>query len=568
MLLDYHDEEEYISSIIKSAISLPKRLQKIGAVQVGWWEGKPGDAVIMASGGTIADRVFAERIMQRQLEPFGYKRALFEFPQPLTEIPVDGGEAISVRPENRPGGGNKTPGWFRYKNGDVVVLQADVKGIAEGPENAQGVGEEVTVPAGSVGYVYEQNAGGGIEITFPLEGGANTPTHIYCNDVRPNEVVPGSNKNDLEDPMRGKPWGGDVPDRGGESDEKTRDLWGKLMEKARRLVESGAVTNLQNYPTYIQAAVRGDHGAYKIEIGKESAHSRVVTSWSCECDWSQYAWQRTRKWKKYEGRPCSHVLAVYWQAEMIPIKGEPEPAGGAGGRKMVPKDQLGKPAPQPAAPAVHPPGGGMGEASPFAEGPGTETGQIPKDIQGPRGLYQMRPPEDQENLIQKRFEQPRGIEPTELPTDQNVRSVIPESPVERQQRLVEEHEQRRNQFSDPRKALPSPTNPLQQMQVFTKAENKFDVGNIVHLIDSVMGLVDGDDNGGFYKEVPALQSDNNGQSMTKAEVCSIDDGSGLIECLIDFDGVKVRCFIDPKSIAQVNDDLEESSDWEDFVPSE
>ena len=184
----------------------------------------------------------------------------------------------------------------------------------------------------------------------------------------------------------------------------------------------------------------------------------------------------------------------------------------------------------------------------------------------------MRPPEDQENLIQKRFEQPRGIAPTEFLTDQTTRSLIPESPVERQQRLVEEHEQRREQFSDPRKALPTPTNPLQQMQVFTKKSFDFDIGDIVHLINTVTGLTEGPegaDGVGIYKEIPAIQGDNEEQKLTEAEICSYDDLLNLAECLIDIgDNIMVRCFIEPKDIARIEQDLKkESSVWEDYVPS-
>jgi hypothetical protein len=50
-----------------------------------------------------------------------------------------------------------------------------------------------------------------------------------------------------------------------------------------------------------------------------------MTQWQCECPWDQYAWQRTRQWKKYEGRPCAHVLATWWASKMAPLDEDAHP---------------------------------------------------------------------------------------------------------------------------------------------------------------------------------------------------------------------------------------------------
>jgi len=70
------------------------------------------------------------------------------------------------------------------------------------------------------------------------------------------------------------------------------------------------------------AHVVGDHGEYDVEISRHDPQSQVIEQWNCECPWAQYAWDRTRKWKKYEGRPCSHVLAAYWKARSTPLDTE------------------------------------------------------------------------------------------------------------------------------------------------------------------------------------------------------------------------------------------------------
>src|SRR5205814_8649012 len=103
--------------------------------------------------------------------------------------------------------------------------------------------------------------------------------------------------------------------------------------------------------------------------------SESISRWNCECDWGQFAWGRTRQWNRFEGRPCAHVLALYWAARSVPQEqqapeGEPEggeaPGMGAGGEYpgqggMVPpgaSPMLMEPpqVPQPAGPQMQVPG--------------------------------------------------------------------------------------------------------------------------------------------------------------------------------------------------------------------
>jgi hypothetical protein len=105
---------------------------------------------------------------------------------------------------------------------------------------------------------------------------------------------------------------------------KTAD-WNDIMNKARRLIDSGHVHMVRNGYNNIVSHVWGDHGDYDVEIGRDDPNSRAITSWTCDCPWDQFAWQRTRQWKKYEGRPCAHVLATFWQSQMLPIDEEGTP---------------------------------------------------------------------------------------------------------------------------------------------------------------------------------------------------------------------------------------------------
>jgi 2'-5' RNA ligase len=173
-----------LTSILRDpAPDFPRESQTVGNSTAYWWEPNPGHAVIMAFGGSIDDRAFAEQYVKLQLEAYGYER---------TSFTVDSTE-------------QKTAGW--------------------------------------------------------------------------NEI----------------------------------------MEKAKRLIMSGNVTMLRNGYNVIAGHVVGDHGEYNVEIGRDDPSSRAITTWTCECPWDQYAWQRTRQWKKYEGRPCSHVMALYWTSLSTPL---------------------------------------------------------------------------------------------------------------------------------------------------------------------------------------------------------------------------------------------------------
>lgn len=91
--------------------------------------------------------------------------------------------------------------------------------------------------------------------------------------------------------------------------------WKDLMEKAKRLKDQGRIHILNNQPDHVVGRVEGDHGTYTTQIWRQDPSSSAITMWDCECPWDQYAWQRTRQWKKYEGRPCSHTLALFWTAQ-------------------------------------------------------------------------------------------------------------------------------------------------------------------------------------------------------------------------------------------------------------
>ena len=243
------DTEKILKGVLAGAPSVPARLTVVGKSEVEWWEGKPGDAVVMASGGSPADRWLGEQIVASQLAAIGYKRAQFTFDAE-----------------------HHTSGW---------------------------------------------------------------------------------------------------PD---------------IMQKAKRLIQSGDVTLLRNGWSNIVAHVVGDHGEYNCEIGRDDPESRSITTWQCECPWDQYAWQRTRKWKKYEGRPCAHVLATFWKSQATPLdEGPPE------GSNLPPGQKTGPPAPT-QAPASPPPGGGPGKLPVEVQSPDMPRSFGPEEALGESAPKTMAPP--------------------------------------------------------------------------------------------------------------------------------------------------------------------------------
>jgi prophage maintenance system killer protein len=95
--------------------------------------------------------------------------------------------------------------------------------------------------------------------------------------------------------------------------------WADVMAKAKRLILEGNVTLHRNGWNNIVATVAGDHGVYEVEAGRDDPHSRVVTTWRCDCPWGHFSRDRTRQWKKLEGRLCSHALSMLWKGEATPL---------------------------------------------------------------------------------------------------------------------------------------------------------------------------------------------------------------------------------------------------------
>lgn len=313
---------------------------------------------------------------------------------------------------------------------------------------------------------------------------------------------------------------------------KTAD-WDDIAEKAKRLVDSGNVTLLRNGYNNVVAHVIGDHGEYNCEIGRDDPNSRTITTWTCECPWDQYAWQRTRKWRKYEGRPCAHVMAALWQSMKTPLDEQlsEEQAQGMGTGQAI----------------------GPGAGSPLPSGPGA---------QAPAGLPRSFSPEGdiiQGDQTQMPMESPppaAGGAPMAPP---GAPGVLPPFPGEQMQMEMQPPapgqtpggmDSPPGSVSIPGAKLPSPFNPIQfPGGTYSRVSaDQFTNGQIVRLKNNVHGTAEGKSEAhgaGQYRMVPEGSS---------GEVLGQDPTTGWVDCIFPLDDsgpmepFHVRCWLEPSDL--------------------
>lgn len=306
-----------------------------------------------------------------------------------------------------------------------------------------------------------------------------------------------------------------------------QDNWNDLVDKAQRLINTGKVTIVTNEPDYVFGRVIGDHGNYECKIKRSNPDEPKISGWKCTCPWNQFAWQRTRKWKIYEGRPCSHILALYYLSKLAPVTGEEKPP--------VEEQMAPVPTPAPAPPTP------TGEPSPFAQpmGEALPGGVVPSVPEGPRGLQQLTPfkPEDTgavspDELLEQRLG-PLAPVRQEIPEEMPRRNIqMP--PLEQ----LKEMQRLQQPPSAPGQAPYGQTAPPGTVSVpgarLPNERNPMGLPGGVYSKVSVIGLDDNDN----YREVKA---------GTKAEVLGVDETTRMAEVL--FKSANVRCYVN-------SDDLE------------
>lgn len=89
--------------------------------------------------------------------------------------------------------------------------------------------------------------------------------------------------------------------------------WSDVQKKAKRIRSEGGVRILAVAPGSLTAEVKGDTAVYQTTLVRQAGRS-AVDMWECGCKWASYAWGRSGRWKRYEGRMCSHALALTYEA--------------------------------------------------------------------------------------------------------------------------------------------------------------------------------------------------------------------------------------------------------------
>jgi len=89
--------------------------------------------------------------------------------------------------------------------------------------------------------------------------------------------------------------------------------WNDVQSKAQRIYKQGGIRIISVTGPYVTAHVQGDDGVYETTLQRGKTGS--IDQWTCSCPWFAYSFGRSGRWKKYEGRMCSHALALQYQAQ-------------------------------------------------------------------------------------------------------------------------------------------------------------------------------------------------------------------------------------------------------------
>ena len=93
-----------------------------------------------------------------------------------------------------------------------------------------------------------------------------------------------------------------------------RASWADVLAKAKRIRAEGGVRILVATASLVAGEVQGDHHLYESTINYVPGR-RSLADWTCGCKWGAYAWGRSPAYRRFEGRRCSHVTALQYEAQ-------------------------------------------------------------------------------------------------------------------------------------------------------------------------------------------------------------------------------------------------------------
>lgn len=90
--------------------------------------------------------------------------------------------------------------------------------------------------------------------------------------------------------------------------------WRDVQAKAKKIRSEGKVRIIAAKDGVIVGQIQGSDHVYETEIMRVPGR-KTVGAWACGCKWAHYSWGRSGPWKRYEGRMCSHALALNYEAQ-------------------------------------------------------------------------------------------------------------------------------------------------------------------------------------------------------------------------------------------------------------
>jgi hypothetical protein len=89
--------------------------------------------------------------------------------------------------------------------------------------------------------------------------------------------------------------------------------WNDVVAKARRIRAEGHVRIVHASAGMVVGEVRGDHDTYESGIQRPVGKRTAIQHWACGCPWASFHQDKTAG-TRYAGRPCSHVMALQFEA--------------------------------------------------------------------------------------------------------------------------------------------------------------------------------------------------------------------------------------------------------------
>jgi hypothetical protein len=126
--------------------------------------------------------------------------------------------------------------------------------------------------------------------------------------------------------------------------------WEDVQADAEEIYYNGNVHLTVNNPDYVEGTVDSQSTpgqVYETSFSRNDPNSGAITVPNCTCPWGEVMWGRTRQWKKYDGRPCKHILALYWTSLANPVSGEDQAQPALPGAEVQRTPQRPEPAPTP-----------------------------------------------------------------------------------------------------------------------------------------------------------------------------------------------------------------------------